>query len=135
MAGYSSTPLPTKLGIREGSRVAAVNAPSGFLAGDVLPAGASVDGGDEPELDVLVLFVTSASALLEQFTAEAQRLTPSGGLWVAWPKKSSGLPTDITESVLREILLPTGWVDNKVCAIDETWSGLRFVLRRALRHG
>jgi len=130
MAGYSGTPLPKKLGLKEAQRLALLNAPAGFSLG-ALPDGAQTStklAGKEP-LDVIVLFVKARAALQKQFAPAAKRLTPAGRLWVAWPKKASGVKTDLTEDVAREVGLPEGLVDNKVCAIDETWSGLQFVWR------
>ena len=138
MAGYSGTPLPQKLGIKEGSRVALVGAPAGFDLG-VLPVGATVQkslagrGKEPPPLDVIVTFVKQRAELVAQLAASRPRMAQHAGLWIAWPKKSSGVATDITENTIREVALPTGLVDNKVCAIDETWSGLRLVIRRELR--
>lgn len=130
MAGYSGTPLAKKLGIKEGCRFALSGAPTQFA--DVLgelPVGASMADIAEANLDVLVFFTVSRAELESRFGSFADSLAPRGGLWIAWPKRASKVPTDITEDVLREVILPTGWVDNKVCAIDETWSGLRFVRR------
>ena len=132
MAGYSGTPLAKKLGIKEGHVVALVAAPSGFermLAG--LPAGVRVvrEIRRKGDFDVIVLFATSRSDLESRFRGAAERLTAAGGLWVAWPKKASGVATDMTEHVVRDVALPRGLVDNKVCAIDDVWSGLRLVYR------
>ena len=134
MAGYSGTPLPKKLGIKEGSRYALCGAPTGFsavLGG--LPAGAALCAAGDGNLDVLVFFTTDRGALEKSFNGLANSLATRGGLWIAWPKRASKVPTDITEDVLREVILPNGWVDNKVCAIDEVWSGLRFVRRKENR--
>jgi len=136
MAGYSGTPLPQKLGIKEGHRVALLGAPPSFA--DVLgalPTGATVHtklAGKAP-FDVIVQFVTARRDLAAKISAIRPRMTPAAGLWIAWPKKSSGAITDMTEGTIREVALPTGLVDNKVCAIDDTWSGLRLVIRRELR--
>ena len=128
MAGYSATPLPTKLGIKPGHRVALVDAAPGMTALLApLPAGVRLRGRDT--FDVAVLFCHRRGDLRRRFAGVAKRLTREGGLWVAWPKKSSGIETDLSDSVVREFGLSTGMVDNKVCAIDETWSGLRFVVR------
>ena len=119
-----------KLGLKEAQRLALLNAPAGFSLG-ALPDGvqtATKLAGKEP-LDVIVLFVKERAALQKQFASAAKRLTPAGRLWVAWPKKASGVKTDLTEDVARDVGLPEGLVDNKVCAIDETWSGLQFVWR------
>jgi hypothetical protein len=137
-AGYSGTPLPRKLGIREGSRLLLAGPPDDFAAtlGE-LPSGVDViaagDGGGA--VDVAVLFVREAGALRAQFAALAASLQPAGGLWVAWPKRGSGVDTDLGEGLVREIGLAAGLVDNKVCAIDSTWSGLRFVWRVRDRPG
>jgi hypothetical protein len=120
--GYSGTPLPRKLGIKDGYRVAVVAAPEGFtLDAELVPLGAA--------MDVILFFVLERHELERCFAELAALLTPAGGLWIAWPKKSSGVETDLTENVLREVGLPKGWVDNKVCAVTEVWSGLRFVRR------
>jgi len=136
MAGYSGTPLVKKLGIREGHRVAALHAPAGFsvLLGR-LPDGAMLHGGlaGRAPLDVVVAFVTRRAELVGAIGRVRPRMAPAAGFWVAWPKKASGVPTEVTENLVREIALPTGLVDNKVCAIDETWSGLRLVIRRSER--
>jgi len=133
-AGYSDTPLPKKLGIKEGSLLATVHAPEGFEATlGALPPEAEWRTRLSPALDVVVAFYTSRATLTKEWSKLTDSAAPSGTVWVAWPKKASKMPTDITEDVLRELLLPSGWVDNKVCAIDDTWSGLRFALRRELR--
>ena len=130
MAGYSGTPLPKKLGIKPGHRVALVEAPSNFLdVLGVLPEGVRIIGG------VMIWFVTRRSVLSKRFSSIADRLDPVGGLWVAWPKQASGVATDVNGNVVREALLTSGLVDNKVCAIDETWSGLRGVVRVKDRPG
>jgi hypothetical protein len=129
-AGYSGTPLPRKLGIREGSRVLLVGAPAAFA--DVLgelPAGVEIAAPVAGELDVVVLFAADVAALQGQFAGLVPGLASAGGLWVAWPKRSSGVATDLNETIVREAGLEAGLVDNKVCAIDATWSGLRFVRR------
>lgn len=134
MAGYSGTPLAKKLGIKDGAAVALVDAPAGFLA-ELEPLPVAVrffEPGAEPA-DVVVAFHTERAVLEERWMALRAAIQPAGGLWIAWPKRASKVPTDITEDVLREIGLPTGLVDNKVCAINGTWSGLRFVWRKELR--
>jgi hypothetical protein len=136
-AGYSGTPLPKKLGIKEGHRVLLLSPPSDFgkTLGE-LPALVSVEthanGEKKPLLDVVVAFVKTRPELARALAART-RLDPAGGLWIAWPKKASGVATDVTEDVVRVQGLATGLVDNKVCAIDETWSGLRLVYRVADR--
>ena len=127
MAGYSGTPLPKKLGIKEGHQVAVVHGPEGFERTLGVPT-----QGKAP-LDVIVAFFTRRGDLEKQLAALRKRMAPACGLWIAWPKKASGVPTDITEDVIRAVALPTGLVDNKVCAIDEVWSGLRLVIRLANR--
>ncbi len=134
MAGYSGTPLPRKLGIKPGATLAIESAPPGFDAtlGE-LPDGVRQAESGESEIDVLIAFHVNRDQLESSFPTQAHRIVPNGGYWIAWPKQSSGVPTDITEDVLREVLLPTGLVDNKVCTIDDTWSGLRFVVRKEHR--
>lgn len=131
MAGYSGTPLPKKLGIKSDCTVALVNAPAGFertLA--PLPEGVAVRRDLRAKsLDVIVLFAKTRSQLDAKLDAAVSRLATTGGLWIGWPKKSSGVATDLSDGDVRRIGLATGLVDNKVCAIDETWSGLRFVVR------
>jgi hypothetical protein len=133
-SGYSGTPLPKKLGIKEGHAVAFVGSPQGFRStlGE-LPAGVRVKAQARGPLDVIVLFSTRRSDLERRFSRLARALDPAGGLWIAWPKKSSGVATDLTFESVQAIGLDEGLVDNKVAAIDETWSGLRFVLRKADR--
>jgi hypothetical protein len=132
--GYSGTPLPKKLGIKDGHRVALVGAPPGFeeTLGPVPAALQSGLAGKAP-LDVILLFVQRRADLEKKLAPARARLAQNGGLWVAWPKKASKVATDMTEDVVREVALPTGLVDNKVCAIDATWSGLRLVIRLADR--
>src|SRR6187200_1900445 len=124
MAGYSQTPLDRKLNIKPDHAVALLNAPEGFLEYlGSLPAGVHVTDDPKTKLDVVVLFVKAAVDLKRAFWRVAKRLNPAGGLWVAWPKKASGVATDLTEDVIRRIGLDVGLVDNKVCAIDDVWSG------------
>lgn len=135
-AGYSGTPLPKKLGIKEGHRVAVTADPGHFTSlVNPLPPGVLMEstgtGGDR--YDVLVVFVTSAHELEVRFGEAMKLLDPFGGLWVAWPKQSSPLATDLKEGHVRAHGLSTGLVDNKVCAIDQDWSGLRFVVRKEHR--
>ena len=132
--GYSGTPLPRKLGIKEGMRIAFADAPEGFplTLGD-LPTGVDIRSRVRGPLDVIVFFTTSRAKLERRIERLIAALDPAGGLWVAWPKRASGVPTDMTEDVVREVALPLGLVDNKVCAIDDVWSGLRLVVRREHR--
>ena len=131
MAGYSGTPLAKKLGITDGSTVALIAAPDGVLHG--LPDGVRVKRQARGTADVVVAFFTDRAVLERRFEALATMIFPAGGLWVAWPKKASGVLTTVNEDVVRAVALPRGLVDNKVCAIDETWSGLRVVWRRERR--
>jgi hypothetical protein len=129
-AGYSGTPLAKKLGIKEGARVAFLDAPEGFdRTVAPLPDGVEVAAEAGPGLDVVVFFTRERARLEGRIGGLRSAIAPAGGLWVAWPKRSSGVETDMTEDVVRDVALPLGLVDNKVCAIDETWSGLRLVIR------
>jgi hypothetical protein len=132
----SSAPLARKLGIGEGDEVALIGAPEWLE--DILravPDVASVhtDLAEDERYDVIVAFVTRRAELESELPRLRARMAPACGLWIAWPKRSARLPTDMTDEVVREVVLPTGLVDNKVCAIDDTWSGLRLVIRRQLR--
>lgn len=131
-AGYSGTPLPKKLGIKDGHRVLLLRAPEGFDR----TLGSLPDGTEtRPSLrgkanfDVAVVFCARRRELEADFERVAERLEKNGGLWVAWPKKASGIVTDFSEADVRAHGLAAGLVDNKICAVDETWSGLRFVYR------
>src|SRR6185369_8151531 len=130
MAGYSGTPLVKKLGIKEGSRVALVNAPEDFQA-DVgeLPADVKFMRSTSKSLDLILFFVLSERVLARDFAKLAARLRSNGMIWIAWPKKSSGVTTDLTFERVQRIGLDAGLVDAKICAIDDTWSGLKFVYR------
>jgi hypothetical protein len=134
MAGYSGTPLARKLGIAAGDRLAILGAPDGFAVPD-LPPGVEVRHQARGRFGVIVSFHTWRTELARRFPTLLGVLEVDGGLWIAWPKGSSTVPTDMTEDEVRAVALPTGMVDNKVCAIDETWSGLRVVLRKELRPG
>jgi hypothetical protein len=135
-AGYSGTPLPTKLGIKAGARVALIGAPDGFARtlGE-LPDAVTVRRQVRGPVDVAVAFFVRRAALVKRLPALRDALDPAGGLWIAWPKRASGMQTDLEEGRVRDLGLDAGLVDNKVCAIDETWSGLRFVYRLADRPG
>jgi hypothetical protein len=135
VAGYSGTPLPQKLGIGEGARVALVRPPDGFAESlqPLLPDGVRVRSRLSGVLDVVLFFVTRRAELERRFAAMANALEPAGGLWIAWPKKTAGVATDLSENIVREVGLDNGLVDNKVCAVDDVWSGLRFVYRLADR--
>lgn len=129
-AGYSGTPLPKKLEIKEGTRVATVGAPADFpITLGKLPPGAKLQRGLASPRDLTIWFITSR----KQLEGDLRKVAPArgeGSMWIAWPKKASGMKTDVTEDVLREVILPHGMVDRKVCAIDGTWSGLLFSWRR-----
>jgi hypothetical protein len=129
-AGYSGTPLPAKLGIKPDARLGVIGAPDGFEAtlGE-LPPGVAVRRRLRGPLDVIVAFFSGSAELERRLPALRAALTPAGGLWIAWPKRSSGVATNVSETVVRELGLAAGLVDNKVCAIDQVWSGLRFVYR------
>ena len=130
MAGYSGTPLARKLGIGEDYRVAVVNAPGNFPAElGPLPAGALIVTRLGSSLDLILFFAASQSELRKRFAKLASRLKPNGMLWVAWPKRSSGVSTDLSFEVVQRTGLERGLVDTKVCAVNEVWSGLRFVVR------
>jgi hypothetical protein len=130
VAGYSGTPLTKKLGIKEGHRVAFPAAPDGFrgLLGE-LPGNVAVKSRASGPLDVIVFFTKRRAELERRLPALRRAMDPAAGLWIAWPKGSSGVETDMTEDIARELGLANRLVDNKVCAIDETWSGLRLVIR------
>jgi len=131
-SGYSGTPLAAKLGIRSGGDALFVGAPDGFEAIlEGLPADATTTREGDGPFDVAVVFSTEYDSLIASFKEVAPKIVKSGGLWIAWPKKASKIQTDIDENRLRDLILPGGrWVDNKVCAIDDVWSGLRFVRRK-----
>ena len=129
MAGYSGTPLVKKLGIKSGFSIALVNAPNGFSKGLDLPIDVEIDTRSREPLDFAFLFVKSEAELRVAFSQYAARLKPAGMLWVAWPKKSSGIATDLAFNNVQAIGLASGLVDTKICAVDEVWSGLRFVFR------
>jgi hypothetical protein len=136
MAGYSNTPLAQKLGIKPGSRVIISGAPQGFAGAlGKLPDGSTLGeaAASRTAFDVAVLFTTQESDLVKRLGSLQKRMDPAAGLWVAWPKRASGKKTDLTEDVVRKIALERSLVDNKVCAIDDTWSGLRLVIRLADR--
>jgi hypothetical protein len=131
-ADYSGTPLPKKLGIREGSRVLVAGAPEGFDL-DPVPTGVRLLGRAGPPLDVALVFVTSERRLRERFDRLAASLDPAGRLWVAWPKKASGIRTDLDFDTVQRIGLGAGLVDNKSASITDEYQGLQFVVRLADR--
>ena len=129
MVGYSGTPLVKKLGIKPGFNIVFVNAPSDYAKELDLPAGVSPNSRSGKPLDFAQLFVRSEKELTKKFSHYAKRLNPSGMLWVSWPKKSSGVSTDLSENIVRDIGLAAGLVDVKICAVNQVWSGLKFVFR------
>jgi hypothetical protein len=130
VAGYSETSLLRKLGITDDATVALIGAPDGVIP---LSATVAVRTTARGSADVVVAFFRQRSDLERKVQALGRMVFPAGALWVAWPKRSSGMPTDITDEVIRQVALPLGLVDNKVCAIDDTWSGLRVVWRKERR--
>jgi DUF3052 family protein len=136
-AGYSGTPLARKLGIGEDDEVVVIGAADGFtdrLARELADeAVVHTELTDAPLFDVIVTFVTWRAELEAELDRLRAAMAPACGLWVCWPKRAAKVPTDMSDNVIREIALPTGLVDNKVCAIDQTWSALRLVIRRELR--
>lgn len=134
MAGYSGTPLAKKLGIREGCRLFLSGAPKNYLELVApLPEGARVVPKVDGKTDVVHIFSTERAHLTKTLRASLAKLRQDGTIWVSWPKRSSKVPTDITEDTIREVALPMGLVDNKVCAVDDVWSGLRLVVRKENR--
>jgi hypothetical protein len=133
VAGYSGTPLAQKLGIAAGATLALLAAPPGWAID--LPPGVVVKHRAGGHADVVVAFLTSAGALESRLDALGAMIFPAGGLWIAWPKKASGVATDLGDNAVRAAALPRGLVDNKVCALDATWSALRLVWRRENRVG
>ena len=133
-AGYSGTPLAQKLGFRQGSRVFLAGAPDGYAdLVQPLPHGVVFECKAGGYTDIAHIFVTERAALRARLLALRQTLKPEASVWVSWPKKSSKVPTTVTEGTIRELALPLGFVDVKVCSVSETWSGLKLVVRKALR--
>ena len=132
--GYSGTPLAKKLGIGVGCRVLLVGAPdelAGWLA--PLPDGVAFAKAAGPDVDVAHVFVTQKAELAKRLKALRAKLRPDAALWISWPKKASKVPTTVTEDVIRELALPLGFVDVKLCAVSAAWSGLKLVVRKELR--
>jgi len=133
-AGYSGTPLSKKLGIGEGQTVAVINDPGHFAEMVApLPADVTVRYSARGGAAMVVLFTKRRAELAKRLVPLAQKVFPDGMLWVCWPKKAAKVPTDMSEDVVRELALPQGLVDVKVCAVDQTWSGLKIVWRKELR--
>ena len=134
MAGYAGTPLPQKLGIKPGLTLITINAPTNYrrLLGTI-----SEDSTFSDRLKVgssfVHVFITKRSELAKRLSVLRQKIVDTGTVWVSWPKRSAGKPTDVTENVVRAVALPLGFIDVKVCAIDETWSGLKLMVRRENR--
>jgi hypothetical protein len=128
MAGYSGTPLPRKLGIKDHSRVALLDVPADVQA-ELKSTLASCKAAKAGPVDFALVFLKTAGELKKQFRRFRRRLAPAGMLWVSWPKKASGVATDLDENAVRSIGLEAGLVDVKVCAVNEIWSGLKFVIR------
>src|SRR6266851_2554901 len=129
MAGYSETPLVKKLGIKSGFNIAVLNAPANFSLDFDLPSEVTINSRSAKPLDFALLFVTSEQDLRKRFSQYAAKLKPAGMVWVAWPKKSSGVATDLSFTNVQAIGLAAGLVDTKICAVNEVWSGLKFVFR------
>jgi len=134
VAGYSGTPLAKKLGIGDQATVVAVGAPKNYRSLlQPLPAAVRFSSNVDETTDIVHIFCTKRSELLRSLATYRKKLAPSAAVWVSWPKKSANVPTEITEDVVRELALPLGFVDIKVCAIDDVWSGLKLVVRKDLR--
>ena len=134
MAGYSGTPLSTKLGIKPGMAIHAIDAPDGYrtlLA--PLPDDVAFAPRVSAAVDIVHVFATSAATLKKTLPRLRKQMRADAMVWVSWPKKAAKVPTDVSEDVIRAVALPTGLVDVKVCAIDEVWSGLKLVVRKTLR--
>ena len=134
LAGYSGRPLAAKLGVREGTRLLALGAPTGYRGWLApLPEGALLARRVDRSVDLVHLFVVERAELARRLRDLRGRIRPDAAIWVSWPKKASGVATSVTEDVVRELALPLGLVDVKVCAVTEVWSGLKLMIRRELR--
>ena len=134
MAGYSGTPLPKKLGIKDGFRLCVANTPPDYLTLlDPLPAGVKISVKEQKDVALWHFFTKSAEELRKCLPVMMSQIKKDGKIWISWPKKSSKVPTDVTDDVIRDVALPLGLVDVKVCAIDEVWSGLKLVIRKENR--
>jgi hypothetical protein len=134
MAGYSDTPLAKKLGIKEGCKVLVIKAPAEYRALLApLPASVAFTSTANSSINLAHVFATERQVLAELLPTLRKKLSPEAAVWVSWPKKSSKAPTDITETTIREVALALGFVDIKVCAVTEVWSGLKLVVRKELR--
>jgi Protein of unknown function (DUF3052) len=134
VAGYSGTPLSKKLGIKPGSRLFVAGAPSDYARlVKPMPDGVEISSRMSTTVDLAHVFTTKRADLAAKLRSTLEKLKPDGTIWVSWPKKASKVPTDITEDTIRDVALPMGLVDIKVCAVDETWSGLKLVIRKENR--
>ncbi len=134
VAGYSGTPLAKKLGFKEGSRVRISGAPDNYLSlVSPRPEHVQISKAFRKDIDIWHFFTRSAVELKTQLPRQLKAIRQNGMIWVSWPKKASKVPTDVTEDVIRKVALPLGLVDVKVCALDDTWSGLKLVIRKELR--
>jgi hypothetical protein len=134
MAGYSNTPLTKKLGIKEGFKVPVIKGPAEYRALLApLPASVAFTSAASPSTNLVHVFATERTGLARLLPTLRKKLSPEAAIWVSWPKKSSQVPTDITEDTIRAVALPLGFVDIKVCAVTEVWSGLKLVVRKELR--
>jgi len=133
-AGYSGTPLAKKLGIKEASHVLLLGAPEDLASLlEPIPAGVVFESDAGPHVDIAHVFVTRKEELAKHLNVLRRKLKPDAALWVSWPKKAAKVPTTVTENTIRELALPIGFVDVKVCAVSEVWSGLKLVVRKELR--
>jgi hypothetical protein len=134
MAGYSNTPLTKKLGIKEGFKVLVIEGPTEYRALLApLPASVAFTSTASTSTNLVHVFATERTGLARLLPTLRKKLSPEAAIWVSWPKKSSKVPTDITEDTIRAVALPLGFVDIKVCAVTEVWSGLKLVVRKELR--
>jgi Protein of unknown function (DUF3052) len=134
MAGYSGTPLAKKLGIKPGATLCAVRAPRNYLALlEPLPENVTIARRAKDNIELVHLFTKSRSELVELLARYRAKIKQDGAIWVSWPKKSSGITSEVTEDTVREVALPMGLVDIKVCAVDDIWSGLKLVIRKEYR--
>lgn len=134
MAGYSGTPLSHKLGIKPGTIVVAIDPPDNYRKLlEPVPSGVNFATRPTSSSKLIHLFATRRSELAKQLSILGRKIAEDAAIWVSWPKKSSGVPTDVTEDVIRSVALPLGFVDIKVCAVDETWSGLKLMIRKENR--
>jgi hypothetical protein len=134
MAGYSGTPLPQKLGIKPGLTVVTINAPTNYRRLlDTIPEGVTFSSRLKPNSNFVHVFIKKRSDLEKRLSILREKIADTGTVWVSWPKKSSAVSTDVTEDVVRTVALPLGFVDVKVCAVDDTWSGLKLMVRRVNR--